>query len=135
MEKDIVINGISVNELREKRVAIREGASKIISENVELAQILTQKIVAVETKEELDNLATEAYEALHTASILSDISGVSFFLPYSEEYGYDNEKVCSNILDNSDNQVLKANYSAVRPLCNLLYDMESQSRDWHASTC
>jgi hypothetical protein len=135
MEKDIVINGISVNALREQRAAIREGASKLISENVELAQILTQKLVEVETKEELENLAVEAYEALSIANVLSDTSGVSYYLPYYEDYGDENDKICSHLLENSSNEVLTTNFDTVRELCRLFYDMESQSREWHASTC
>lgn len=135
MEQDIVINGISIHQLRTQRVAIREGASKIIAENVDLAQILTQKIVESENKEEIENLAKEAYEALNTANIVSDVSGVSFYLPYYEDYGDENDKICSNMLENSENEVLVANFDAVRDLCHLFYTMESQSRDWHASTC
>lgn len=135
MEKDIVINGVSVNELQKQRAAIREGASKMISENIELAKILTNKIVEAEDKDQIENLAKDAYEALHTANQLSDISGVSFYLPYYEEYGDENDQVCSTLLENSENTVLTENWSAVSQLCNLFNNMESQSRDWHASTC
>jgi hypothetical protein len=135
MEKDIVINGISINELRNQRVAIREGASKLIAENVDLAQILTKKIVESKNSKEIEDLAEEAYEALNTANIVSDISGVNFYLPYYEDYGDENDKICSHILEESDNEVLNECRSSIRKLCSLFYTMESQSRDWHASTC
>jgi fibronectin type 3 domain-containing protein len=132
--EDIIINGISVNNLKAQRDAIRQGASKIIAENVELAKTLTRKIVEAEDKEEVDNLAKEAYEALDTANLLSGVSGVSYYLPYYEEYGDDNDNICSSLLENSENELLHKN-DEVNKLCRLFYTMESQSRDWHASTC
>lgn len=137
MKEDIIINGVSVNELKRQRSAIRQGASTIISQNIELAKTLTQSLIASEDKEEIKKLAKEAYEALDTANVVSGVSGVDFFLPFYEEYGnYDGSEIFSNMLEDSDNELISEVWDqAVGDLYELFSDMESQSRDWHSSRC
>lgn len=137
MKEDIIINGVSVNELKRQRSAIRQGASTIISQNIELAKNLTQSLIASEDKEEIKKLAKEAYEALDTANVVSGVSGVDFFLPFYEEYGsYDGSEIFSSMLEDSDNELISEVWDqAVGDLYELFADMESQSRDWHSSRC
>lgn len=134
MEQDIVINGVSVNELKKQRAAIREGASKIISENIDLAKTLTQQLVESEDPKVIERLAQEAYTALDTANVVSGVSGVSFYLPFYEEYR--DEETYSSMLEESENELVSENWDgAVSKLYNLYEEMESQSRDWHSSRC
>ena len=82
MKKDIVINGVSIEELKKQRAAIRQGASKVISDNIEAATKLVHEIMKAESKDAALKLAEEAYEHLDTAEIVSGVSGVQFFLPF-----------------------------------------------------
>lgn len=136
MKEDIIINGVSVNELKKQRDAIKQGASKIISENIELAKKLTKKLLKSKKSEEILSLAKEAYEALDTANILSGVSGVTFSLPFYEEYGnYESDEIFSFKLEESENELVNENWDSISDLYNLFYEMESQSRDWHSSRC
>lgn len=136
-QKDIIINGVSINELKKQRDSIRQGAAKIISENLEIAKELTQKLVESTDKVEINSLAKEAYEALDNANVVAGVSGVSFLLPFYEEYGrYEGEEIFSTLLEESDNEILKEVWDdSVNQLYNLFYTMETQSRDWHSSRC
>ena len=139
MEKDIIINGVSVNELKKQRNAIRQGASVIISQNIEIAKSLTKKLVESENKEEIKRLAKEAYEALDTANVVSGVSGVSFLIPFYEEYGnYDEDEIFSRVLEKeeNDNELISEVWDdAIGDLYELFSEMENQSRDWHSSRC
>lgn len=135
--KDIIINGVSFNKHEEDRKKMRQGASQLISDNMEVAKSLTKSVIESKDGQEIEDLAKKAYEALSLASKLSDVCGISFFLPFYEEYGqYETKDIFSSMLENSDNGVLNANFDgSVNDLCNLFGDMEAQSRDWNSSTC
>ena len=136
-QRDIIINGVSINELKKQRDSIRQGAAKIISENIDIAKELTKKLVESTDKVEIKSWAKEAYEALDNANVVAGVSGVSFLLPFYEEYGsYESEEIFSSLLEESDNEVLKEVWDdSVNQLYNLFYNMETQSRDWHSSRC
>lgn len=136
-QKDIIINGVSINELKKQRNSIRQGAAKIISENLEIAKELTQKLVESTDKVEINSLAKEAYEALDNANVVAGVSGVSFLLPFYEESGsYESKEIFSTLLEESDNEILKEVWDdSLNQLYNLFYTMETQSRDWHSSRC
>lgn len=135
MKKDIIINGISVQELKKQRSAIRQGASAVIAENLNLAKSLTAKILTSQDKEEIKQLAEEAYDSLETVDVVSGVSGVTYFLPFYEEYG-DNDEVYTRQLERSDNEVLQEVWSeSIQKLFNLFESMESTSREWNSSNC
>lgn len=136
MKKDIIINGVSVNELKKQRDAIRQGASKIISENIELAKSLTNQLVMSDSVDEIKKLAEEAYDALDTAKVVSGVSGVTFSLPFYEEYGnYESSEIFSHKLEQSENKLISENWDIISNLYYLFDNMESQSCDWHSSRC
>lgn len=137
MKEDIIINGVSVNELKKQRDAIRQGASTIISQNIELAQTLTQSLIESNDKEEIKRLAKEAHEALDNANVVASVSGVVFFLPFYEEYGnYEGDEIFSSMLDESENELLVEVWDeSISQLYSLFFNMESKSRDWHSSSC
>jgi hypothetical protein len=131
--KDIVINGVSIEELKKQRAAIKKDASKIIAENIEAGTKLVEQILATEDQEEADRLAKTAYEHFDTANIVAGVSGVEFFLPFYEEYGrYDSDEILSQRLEGE----LEFDFTvALDQLYNILESMEGDSRDWHSSRC
>jgi ferritin-like metal-binding protein YciE len=145
MTKDIIINGVSIEELKKQRKAIQQGASKIISDSIEAATKLVGEIMESESKDQALTLAQEALEHLETAEVVSGVSGVTFFLPFYEEYGrYDNTEILSSILEQEhlDEEEVNENVdfswqdkNSLYALCEKLQSMESDSRAWHSSMC
>jgi uncharacterized lipoprotein YehR (DUF1307 family) len=141
MTKDIIINGVSIEELKKQRKAIQQGASKIISDSIEAATKLLHKIMKAESKEDALKLAEEAYEHLDTAEIVSGVSGVQYYLDYNDGY---HDDVLSTLLSQEDldedevNPNVEFSYSdknALYKLYNKLESMESDTEGWNASTC
>jgi hypothetical protein len=145
MTKDIIINGVSIEELKKQRAAIQQGASKIISESIDAATEIVGQIMKSESKSEAEQLAQEALEHLETAEVVSRVSGVEFFLPFYEEYGrYDHTEILSCILDqehleedeiNENVEFSWQDKNALYALYQKLGSMESDSRAWHSSMC
>lgn len=133
----IVIEGVDVNafynELNEKRAKIREGASKVISDNLDTAKTLTKQLIASQDVEEIKSLATQAYQALQNVEMVSEVSGVRFYLAYSSNYD-DYEDILSYALDDNSNKLLRG-LSEVRDLQNLFSNLEYQSGEWNTSFC
>lgn len=132
---DIIINGINLSDLQEQKKSIRQGASSLISNHVAKAKNYCRQILESEDAEEIKQLAEDAYESLDTANYISDVSEVTFNLPFHEDYEQ-NTEAFSYMLENSENQVLKDNWKgAVGNLYSLLEDMEYKSHGWHSSSC
>jgi hypothetical protein len=141
-KNDIIIAEVNVNnlynELIEKRKKIREGASKIMSDNLELAKSLTKTLVTSKDVEEIKKLANEAYEALEIVNMVSYASGIEYYLPYSSNYD-DSSEIMSHVLDDcyyeeEYNKLLK-DVPEIKKLTNLFYDLERQSGQWNTSFC
>lgn len=142
---DIVINGVSIEELKKQRAAIQQGASQIISDSIDAATKIVGEIMKAESKEQANALAKEALEHLETAEVVSGVSGVTYCLPYTEEYGgYDSDEVLSCILsqDDADEEEVNENVefswrekNDLYALYSKLESMQSASRDWHSSRC
>lgn len=135
--ENIVINGVNINEfytqMVETKNKVREGASTVISDNLELAKTLTRQLIASENVEEIKSLAVQAHDALHIVYMVSEVSGVRFYLPYSSNYDrYEN--ILSYALDDNDNELLKG-LPEVRDLQGLFSDLEYQSGEWNTSFC
>lgn len=131
--KDIVINGVSIEDLKKQRAAIQKDASKIIAENIKVGTELVEKVLETEDQSEADQFAKEAYEHFDTAKVVAGVSGVSFFLPFYEEYGqYGSDEILSQRLENDDKFEWDG---AISQLYGILEDMESDSRAWHSSMC
>lgn len=137
--EEIIINGINLNELSVQIKSIRQEASVLISQSIDLAKKLTKELVHAQTKEEIEEYANRVYAALKKASFISDVSGVKFSLPYNSSYnGYYDENTLSAMLEDSENTLLNdmVNQSnELRELLNLTYDMEYQSKHWDSSVC
>lgn len=143
--EDIVINGVSVNTLKAQKTAIREGAAKIISDSISKGTAVVEKLLSAESKEEADTLAAEALSLFETAEVVAGVSGVTFMLPYYEEYGrYDYNDCLSNKIAQEDfeeediNPALEFQYndgSVIGKLVSLLSVMEDSACAWNSSTC
>lgn len=140
MTKDIILAGVSINDLKAKKEAIRQEASKFISDAIEQVTVLVKQIVNTTVPKEIHALAEEAYGILENADVVAGVSGVSFLLPYYEEYGgYGSDEILSAIIEETDNDAVQdvsdERGTGLYKLYNLLGGMEAQSRDWHSSRC
>lgn len=137
--EDIIINGVSLKELEKQLNSIRQEASNIISTNVDLAISLSKLIVESTSKEEIQESAVKAYEALKKAEFVSSVSGVRCDLPYNSSYygDYDPDTI-SAMLEDSENEILNEVYDSIpelKKLVGLAYDMEYETKQWNASSC
>ena len=136
---DIIIDGVSINELRKAKDALLQGANKFIAESIAKAQeIVKERLVVAASYGEAEAAAQEALTLLENAQLVSGTSGVVFYLPFYEEYGqYDSNDILSQIIENADHDVIGKYYggSTLSKLHSLLEDMESTARDWHSSRC
>lgn len=140
-ENDIIIAGINVNQLHsdliDQRKKMREGASKIMSDNLELAKSLTKQLIVSKDVEEIKKLASEAYKALEVVKMVSYVSNIEYYLPYSSNYDSSSD-IMSYMLDddyNEDYNKLLKNVPEVKQLTNLFRDLEQQSGQWNTSFC
>lgn len=136
---DIIIDGINISDLRKTKEALQKGASKFIAESIAAAtEIVKERLVTAASYGEAEAAAQEALALLENAQLVSGVSGVSFFLPYYEEYGgHDEDEILSTIIENADHDTIGKYYGGgtLSDLHDLLGNMESTSRDWHSSTC
>lgn len=147
-QNDIIIAEVNVtnmyNELVENRNKIREGAAKIISDNIDLAKDLTKTLIASKDVEEIKNLSIQAQDALKIVKMVSYASGVEYYLPYSTNYD-DSSDIMSYILqdgyydedegeEHEYNELLKG-LPEVRSLTSLFRNLEQQSGQWNTSFC
>lgn len=137
--EDIIINGISLKDLERQLKSIRQEASEIISTNVELAISLSKLIVESTSKEEIQENAVKAYDALKKAQFVSSVSGVRCDLPYNSSYygDYDSDTI-SAMLEDSESETLNEVYDSIPELdklVSLAYDMEYETKQWNASSC
>jgi hypothetical protein len=136
--EDIIINGVSINDLKAKKAAIQQGASQVISDSIDKGTALVQQLLDNEEGIDQDAVATEALHHLQVAELVSGISGVTYLLPYTEEYGgYDSCDVYSCQLDEADHIEFSwgDRESPLYKLYLMLENMEVESRNWHSSTC
>lgn len=149
--EEIIIGGYKLEELKKVQAAVKKDASEIISEAIDKATNALDEILSMEgdvSGEDLDpeyegyaealatvtearakvaELSTVAEEALKLAKLVSDISGVEYYLPYSCDYSRDgyyykleSSEICEEISDE---------------LMGTLEDMEWESRQWNQSNC
>lgn len=151
--QEIIIDGVNLNEMKVKhdvlqaemaaaRGKIRQGASKFIADSIEKVKKFVEEILGedddeLEDMQEIDFRAEQAVELLKAAQFVSEVSGVSFDLPYYDrqaEY-YPDGTPYSRRLEESDNTLVSEWGEAVSKLYNLLESMESDVSDWNTSYC
>ena len=137
--EDTIINGVSLNDLKAKKQAIRKDAVVFVSDAIDKVKVLVGKLAEATTQGEVDELSKSAYGTLDNANVVAGIADIPYLLPYYEEYGgYDSSEILSDVIVESDNELLAFKYSEntyIAKLASLLYSMESESKNWHSSTC
>ena len=137
--EDIIINGVNLKELEKQLNSIRQEASHIIAINVDIAISLSKSIVKSTSKEEIQESAVKAYDALKKAQYVSRVSGIRCDLPYNSSYsGYYDDDTISAMLEDSESETLNEVYNSIpelRKLVDLAYNMEYETKQWNASAC
>jgi hypothetical protein len=135
---EMLIGGYTLDELKKVQTAVRKDASAVISDAIDKATKALEEILKYEDIDDdidMNELQTEinffakmAEENLKLAKVVSDISGVEYYLPYSSDYGSDGfyYRLESTDLYNID---------SVSDAMSVLEDMEYQSRQWNQSNC
>lgn len=146
-QDNLIIEGININQLNndliEQRKLMREGASKVMAENLELAKSLTKQLMASKDVEEIKTMALQAYKALEVVKMVSYVSDIEYYLPYSSNYD-DHSDIMSHVLDGdyydedeeeeSYNELLN-DLPEVENLSKLFRKLEYQSGQWNTSFC
>lgn len=137
--EQIIIAGRTLDELKQIQQEVRKDANKFIAQFIEAGESAVKEILSLveedaeevsdEIKDKVTELSVVAEKHLAQAKLISDISGVSYYLPY-REHGY-GESYYNDLENRYDG--LPDN-DAVSALFSILEDMESESRDWHSSS-
>lgn len=133
----ITLGGHTIEELKKTQAEVRQDASKFIAEAMDEAEKLVFKVLEwFESNEEGDPTpevatnVTKAAELLDAVQIVSGVSGVTYYVPYYTEYGYDDDSPWSSRFEELENW-----NEILRPLTNNLESMEYDSKLWHESRC
>lgn len=120
---DIILNGVSINELRAMQVKIQPEAAKYVADGIKALKRMV-KLVRVnsepEDEAEAQKLAGEAIELANNVNLVAAISGVT----------YDVEGLAYRLADDFD--LLEGK---VDELYDVLEAMESQTEGWNSSNC
>ena len=144
MKEEIVLGGIKLSELASMKAAMLKDSVKFVADSIEKATLNLIKILKIaedygdseefcdmeSAKSAISILAEETNELLKNVSLVSDVTGVTYYLPYYEEYSDDS--TFSSQLESLYGEFFT---ESVRALYATLETMESNSRDWHSSTC
>lgn len=148
--EQIIIDGINLSELKikydalakeqsEMRQSIRQGSSKYISDAIDKAKAFIHNVLEAETEEQVKENSKAAYDLLKNAKFVSDVSGVTYSLPYYDRQGeyYPDGTPFTIEFDDSDNELLTYDKSGedFQKLWGLLEDMESDVSEWLTSYC
>jgi hypothetical protein len=145
--EEIIIGGYTIEELKKVQKAVQKDASKHMADFQSKAETAMHEIIAhaksVEDSDDEDaqidsalveSLAKVADESLRMVELIAGISGVEYYLLYSEDWG-DNGDVWSNLLEEAGVENEYDSTTSLGKLFGILEDMEYQSRNWHSSSC
>lgn len=140
--KDVIVNGVSMLGLKKQKEALQKGASAFIATAVKeaLEMFNTLEQMSADEVEEAKVLAVQIKDKLEQAQLVSGASGVTYDLPYHEEWGYD-EKPLSARIDEAADDFEDGAHAAlndseeISALYGLLEDMEYDSKQWNSSSC
>jgi hypothetical protein len=148
--QEIVIAGYSLEELKKIQNNVRKDANKHISDNIEAGTKLVKEMVALaeetdfdveedgedfaavqEVRAKISGMAEQADSHFDTARTVAQISGVSFYIPFNEDWASGNA-----LTDALEDANLRYDFSeALEGLADTLEDMEYASKNWHSSRC
>lgn len=135
---EILINGVSLAELKKQQQAIKKDASKFISDNIDKVQQLVDTIV---NSDDVDHevLAKEALEILENVQLVSNVSGVEYNIPYNSEWDRDSDTMSTKISEaETEDGERKFDYYGsgwIADLYGALEDMEYTVEKWNRSYC
>lgn len=145
---EFVIGGYTLDKLKKIQAAVKKDASKIIADHTKLGMDAVDKVIPLiealydgddedrteeDTKElsdEINALAKVAHDNLEIVKVVSAVSDVTFYIPFSEEYSSD-----GNAHRIEDYSYEDDHMDSVKELYSILEDMESDSCNWHSSRC
>lgn len=141
-KQDIVIGGVSIAALKAQKQALAKEANMFVKDAVKAGTVAFDLMMNAESQEEANTHAHEALEQFENAALVSGTAGVTFMIPYYEEYGsYESNEVMSHMLENNEdgNEFIEWSYSdngnVFKKLYDVLSDMEFDAKGWHSSTC
>jgi hypothetical protein len=70
---DIILAGVSINDLKDKKAAIQKEAVAFVSDSIEKVKVLVGTLVEATTQREVEAIAKEAYETLNNANVVAVI--------------------------------------------------------------
>lgn len=147
--ENIIIDGVDLSALKvkyddlakeqaEMRSSIRKGSSKFIADKTAEVDTLIAQLKDVETEEEGVEVANKIIPILKTISFVSDVSGVSYEIPYysrQSEYCPNGDPI-TKIIEDGDNDVITGSDHAVfTELYRIAENMESEVNEWNSSWC
>lgn len=144
---DIILNGVSITELKKQKALIQKDASAFIARGINDATALLESILnAVDDedseldRESIEAAAAQAVEILENVDVVAGVSDVSYYLPFYAEYSDD--RPYSGRLEDSDRleEILDGEYlwrdaGPLGRLYGVLGGMESNSKLWNTSYC
>jgi hypothetical protein len=134
----IILGGVDIDQIQAQRSAMRKDAVKFISDGIEEAtkQFNELMMLGAGSEAEAEALADHINSLLKDVAVVSDVSGVSYQLPYSGE-DYDERPLSYRLEDPRDEGAAVDAYMSrtmVR-LLDTLQEMEAQCRAWYSSNC
>jgi len=137
-EKTLILAGVDVYHIQALREQIAQEANKFVSNGIDTVKA-TMGIIKPMLEDtddadpnvdsELETQCTELLQLLKDIELVSDCSGMSYYLPWDGEY---DETPFSCTFDDNAPGNLSTLFSE---LYNQLEGMESQSKAWNDSTC
>lgn len=135
--EQITLGGIDIATLKAQQKAVRKDASKFIADTIKQATEVVGKILEAETEEDVESLSAKALELLGNAKLVSDVSGVEYYLPYNEPY--DDGNALSDQLESFVDEFESGDIGvygddSLSALYELLQEMEHDSFTWNSSS-
>jgi hypothetical protein len=136
---EMTLGGIKVAQLKEMNALVKRDASKFMAEQIEFVKSEVESII--KALDEDDNViqpdeqrVKNLVDILNAVAVVSKVSGVEYWLPYSDEYGYNIDGSMLAALDEAFENVYSRE-DALGDLFGTLEDMEGTVRAWNQSTC
>lgn len=144
MTTNITLGGYDLETLKGIKAAVQQDAAKFVSQELERARELFDQIVekvdseevdidSIDGYRELEAIAEQATEAFDNVHLIASLGEVTYYLDYHTEWGYSDEQPLTSRLE--DIISWHKMDDGFKALHQTLEDMESQSRNWHQSTC
>ena len=136
---NIILGGVDIGQILAQRSAMRKDAVKFISNGIEEATKQFNELMMLEagSEAEAEAIADRINNILEDVKVVSDVSGVSYQLPYSDD-GYYDECPLSYRLEDPENEgaaVDAYGSKTMGKLLDTLQEMEVQCRGWYSSRC